>query len=241
YSQHFRKLFGLRSDKALDLFNQTVTIKEIGQLNDFVRQHMLEKTDAQEKIDQLQEHYENLMLAYRAMQKAEHQLALLRPLADEARKYEAAQAEIDVLRGCQEAIPIYFAGKKWQLLKTALAEAQHDYDTAQAQLSQLDEQLTRLRQQDTDLQIAISSDETGRRLRELEQEIQRTRQEQQRKQDNANQYDRISKALKLPGYSDEASFAANRQQAGKLAAQIEQRLETAAEQLRQAQIAENER
>src|SRR5690606_29691506 len=150
YSQHFRKLFGLRSDKALDLFNQTVTIKEIGQLNDFVRQHMLEKTDTQEKIGQLQEHYENLMLAYQAMQKAEHQLALLRPLADEARKYEAAQAEIDVLRGCQEAIPVYFAGKKWQLLKTAMAEAQHDYDTAQAQLSQLDEQLTRLRQQDTD-------------------------------------------------------------------------------------------
>jgi uncharacterized protein YPO0396 len=240
YSQQFRKLFGLRSDKALDLFNQTVTIKEIGELNDFVRQHMLEKTDAQEKIGQLQEHYENLMLAYQAMQRAEHQLALLRPLADEARKYEAAQAEIDVLRGCQEAIPIYFAGKKWQLLQTAVAAAQRDHNTAQAQLNQLDDQLARLRQQDTDLQIAISSDETGQRLRQLEQEIRYTRQSQQRKQADASQYDQIARALNLPGYDDEAAFAANRQQAAKLSAQIEQQLETAAEQLRQSQIAENE-
>jgi uncharacterized protein YPO0396 len=240
YSRQFRKLFGLRSDKALDLFNQTVTIKEIGELNDFVRQHMLEKTDAQEKIGQLQEHYENLMLAYQAMQRAEHQLALLRPLTDEARKYEAAQAEIDVLRGCQEAIPIYFAGKKWQLLQTAVAESQRDHDTAQAQLSQLDDQLACLRQQDTDLQIAISSDETGQRLRELEQEIRYTRQGQQRKQADARQYDQIARALNLPGCDDEAAFAANRQQAAKLGGQIEQQLETAAEQLRQSQITENE-
>jgi uncharacterized protein YPO0396 len=78
YSRRFRKLCGLRSDKALDLFNQTVTIKEIGQLDEFVRRHMLEKTDAQEKIGRLQEHYENLMLAYQAMKKAE---ASARPAA----------------------------------------------------------------------------------------------------------------------------------------------------------------
>lgn len=240
YSQQFRKLFGLRSDKALDLFNQTVTIKEIGELNDFVRQHMLEKTDAQEKIGQLQEHYENLMLAYQAMQKAVRQLALLRPLADEARKYEAAQKEIELLRGCQEAIPIYFAGKKWQLLQTAVAAAQQDLAAAQTRLGQLDEQLTRLRQQDTDLQIAINSDETGRRLRELEQEIRFAHQNQQRKKENAQQYDRAARILNLPSYEDEAIFTANRQQATKLARQIEQQLETAAEQLRQAQIAENE-
>ena len=239
YSRQLRKLFALRSDKALDLFNQTVTIKEIGQLNDFVRQHMLEKTDVQAKIDRLQEHYENLMLAYQAMQKAERQLSLLRPLAEEARKFEAAQAEIAILRGCQEAIPIYFAGKKWQLLQTAVAAARRDHESTQAQLGQLAARIDRLRKQETDLQIAISSDETGRRLRELEQEIRYTRQSQQRKEADARQYEQIAAALNLPGYENEAAFVANRQQAARLASQVEQQLETAAEQLRQAQIAEN--
>jgi len=240
YSQQFRKLFGLRSDKALDLFNQTVTIKEIGQLNAFVRQHMLEKTDAQEKIGQLQEYYENLMLAYQAMKKAEHQLALLRPLAEEARKYETTQMEIDLLHGCQDAIPVYFAGKKWQLLKSAITEAQRDYAAAQSKLGQTDEQLSHLREQNTALQIAISNDETGRRLRDLEQEIGYTRQSRQRKQTSAQVYDQNARALSLSEYKDESAFAANRQQAGQLAAQLEKTVETAAEQLRQAQITENE-
>jgi uncharacterized protein YPO0396 len=240
YSQQFCKLFGLRSNKALDLFNQTVMIKEIGELNDFVRQHMLEKTDAQEKIGQLQEHYENLMLAYQALQRAERQLGLLRPLVDEARRYEAAQAEIEILRGCQEAIPIYFAGKKWQLLQTAVAEAQQEYVAAQTQLARLDEQMNRLRQEETGLQIAINSDETGQRLRELEREINYTRHGQARKQDRARQYNQIAQSLNLPAGENEAVFVVNRQQAGKLIGQLERQLETAAEQLRQAQIAENE-
>ena len=240
YSQQARKLLGLRSDKALDLFNQTVTIKEIGELNSFVRQHMLEKTDAQEKIGELQDHYENLMLAYAAMKRATDQLELLRPLTAEARKYEAAQTEIEFLSGCQEAVPIYFAGKKWQLLQTAVSAAQQDLATAQAQLSQLDEQLARLRQQDTDLQIAIANDETGRLLRELQQKIDFTRQSQRRKKEDSRQYDQAARALNLKIYDDEATFTANRQQATKLTQQIEQQLETAAEQLRQAQIAEND-
>ena len=240
YSQQFRQLCGLRSDKALDLFNQTVTIKEIGELNDFVRQHMLEKTDAQEKIAQLHEHYENLMLAYQAMQKAEQQLALLRPLADEARKYETSQAEIAILRGCQEAIPIYFAGRKWQLLQTTLAAAQRDYQTAQTRLQQFEQQLQQLRDQETDLKIAISRDETGQRLRELEQAINYARQDRQRKEDNARQYDQIARALNLSPCADEATFTANQQQASQLATRLEQQAATAAEQLRQAQIAENQ-
>ncbi|HSH05811.1 MAG TPA: ATP-binding protein [Anaerolineae bacterium] len=240
YSRKFRKHLGLNTSKALDLFNQTVTIKEIGQLNDFVRQHMLEKTDVQDKIKRLQEHYENLMLAYQAMQRAEHQLTLLRPLAAEARKYEAAQAEIDILRGCQTAIPIYFAGKKWQLLQKAITQAQQDYDTYHTKLDQLDEQIARLRQQETDLQVAINTDETGRRLQQLDQEIRYTLQSQQRKQTDANQYNFLADALQLKPYQDETSFAHNRQQATKLATQLDKQLDTSAEQLRQAQIAENQ-
>ena len=240
YSRRFRKLLGLRSRKTLDLFNQTVTIKEIGQLNEFVRNHMLEKTEAQEKIAQLQEHYQNLMLAYRAMQKAEHQLSLLEPLAAEARKYEAAQAEIETLRACQDAIPVYFAGKKWQLLQTAVSAAKADLAQAQHQLKQTEARLTELREQDTALSIAINNDETGRRLRELEQDLRYARQTQQRKKDDADRYNELAQTLDLPPCQDEAGFYQTREQAQKMEKQLAQQAEQAAEQLRQAQIRENE-
>ncbi|WP_200892494.1 ATP-binding protein [Aliterella atlantica] len=86
YSQQFRKRLGLQSEKALDLFNQTVSIKEIGGLNDFVRNHMLEKTDVQTKIRELQESYENLTISHEAIQKARRQLGSLVPLTGRSRK-----------------------------------------------------------------------------------------------------------------------------------------------------------
>ncbi|WP_375470625.1 ATP-binding protein, partial [uncultured Nostoc sp.] len=74
YSQQFRKRFGLESEKALDLFNQTVSIKEIGGLNDFVRNHMLDKTDVKTKICELEESYNNLTISHTAIQNARKQL-----------------------------------------------------------------------------------------------------------------------------------------------------------------------
>src|SRR6266700_3179594 len=47
YSQRFRQLLSFRSEKALDLFNQIVSIKEIGSLNAFVREHMLDNLSRQ--------------------------------------------------------------------------------------------------------------------------------------------------------------------------------------------------
>ena len=44
-----RRLLGIRSEQALDLFHQTVSMKSVGNLNDFVRDHMLEPCDATER------------------------------------------------------------------------------------------------------------------------------------------------------------------------------------------------
>ena len=68
YTQQFRKRFGLASEKALDLFNQTVSIKQIDGLNTFVRNHMLEAADMREKIEGLISSYENLTISHNAIQ-----------------------------------------------------------------------------------------------------------------------------------------------------------------------------
>ena len=73
YSASFRRLLGLQSDKALDLFNQTVSIKEIKSLNQFVRNHMLEKTDVRTKITKLQKSYEDLTACHKVIEEARRQ------------------------------------------------------------------------------------------------------------------------------------------------------------------------
>jgi uncharacterized protein YPO0396 len=45
YGAWFRRRFGIDNEQALDLFHQTVSMKSVGNLTDFVRSHMLEPFD----------------------------------------------------------------------------------------------------------------------------------------------------------------------------------------------------
>ncbi len=61
YSQAFSKLLGLGTDgKALELFNQTISMKSVGSVTDFVRQNMLEKPDTEEHLQELERNYDDL-------------------------------------------------------------------------------------------------------------------------------------------------------------------------------------
>ena len=44
----------------MDLFHQTVSMKSVGNLNEFVRSHMLEPFDSAAWVDRLIAHFENL-------------------------------------------------------------------------------------------------------------------------------------------------------------------------------------
>ena len=46
YGRDFRRRLGIESEQAMELFHQTVSMKSVGNLPDFVREHMLEPFDA---------------------------------------------------------------------------------------------------------------------------------------------------------------------------------------------------
>ena len=78
YGKDFRRRLGIASDQAMDLFHQTVSMKAVGDLNDFVRNHMLEPFDAGDWIRRLVDHFEDLTRAHESVVKARKQLADLR-------------------------------------------------------------------------------------------------------------------------------------------------------------------
>lgn len=206
YSRDFLKRFGLRSEKALDLFNQTVAIKEIGGLNEFVRQHMLEKTDAQARIDLLRENYKNLTSAHDAIAKAEQQLARLRPLLADAEQHTQLQGRIAEAERCGEFVPQYFARHKFGLLDHAISAAQHDLAQHAASRSTLEQRLVALRQQERDLYAAITNDQIGQRLESLKQELARTSERMAERRKKAERYNHTAAQLGIPVLSDEAAF-----------------------------------
>jgi uncharacterized protein YPO0396 len=58
YSSRFRQWFGISHEQALYLFYQTVSMKSMGNLTDFVRNYMLEGSEVDARIEALQKDVE---------------------------------------------------------------------------------------------------------------------------------------------------------------------------------------
>lgn len=226
YSRRFCKFFDLRSEQALDLFGQIVSIKEIGGLNDFVRAHMLEKTDARERIAQLRANYENLTRAHDAIEKAERQLAQLQPLIAEAAQFRQKQAQIAQTERCVDAAPAYFARRKLALLERAIADARADLTRYEQVRDAFATQLDELREREKRLFAAIENDQAGRRIQQIQQEIAFAAKQRDNRRRQAEKYANLTRLVGLDGYSDEATFHQTRRQARETLPKLEIRLQT---------------
>ncbi|MBA2651330.1 MAG: ATP-dependent exonuclease SbcCD, C subunit-like protein, partial [Tatlockia sp.] len=77
YAAAFKRRFGIHHDQALDLFHQTVSMKSVGNLTEFVRDHMLEAHEVGPRIESLINHFDDLNRAHNAVLKAKTQVGLL--------------------------------------------------------------------------------------------------------------------------------------------------------------------
>ncbi len=224
YGRRFRQMMGFRSEKALDLFNQIVSIKEIGGLNTFVRDHMLEKTDAQARIKQLRDNFENLTKAHESIQVAERQLAILEPLMQDAQKYEEQQGRISEANRCAELLNVYIASRRQTLAEQVIQQARQRLSICQARGETLQHDLERLHQQELDLGVAINNDDVGRQLDRLKHDIETLEQRRREREKQASGYDRLARQSGLAPYTDETTFYATRAQAERLQTEIAREL-----------------
>ncbi|HEX6928765.1 MAG TPA: ATP-binding protein, partial [Gammaproteobacteria bacterium] len=87
YGAHFRRRLGIEGEQALELFHQTVSMKSVGNLTEFVRTHMLEPFDAEPHIQRLINHFDDLNRAHEAVLKAKAQVERLMPLIGDCDKH----------------------------------------------------------------------------------------------------------------------------------------------------------
>lgn len=109
YARRLRRLLGIKSEQAMELFHQTVSMKSVGNLGDFVRTHMLEPISVERKISAVIKHFEDLYQAHESLKKAEHQLSILDPLTESAARFDNAGAEHDGYVLQRDAINLFVA------------------------------------------------------------------------------------------------------------------------------------
>ncbi len=212
YGAAFRRRFGIASEQALELFHQTVSMKSVGNLTAFVREHMLEGFDVAGRIDNLIHHFDDLNRAHEAVLKAKRQVERLTPLVADCQRHAELTAETAALRRHRDALRPWFAALKAELLEKRLDHLRGEAEKLSARIEQADRQRQDLaaRRDALNQDIARSG---GDRLEAIAAEIARQGDEKQRRQQYAERYAELAAALELPIPRDADAFVANRQQA----------------------------
>lgn len=124
YGARFRRLFGLREAKAMDLFQQTVSMKKVDSLTDFVRQNMLEEPEAEAEIEAMLRQYHDLEASHQAVQHAQQQQKLLEPIEGLAGEYEEARTRSAAVQGMKKMLLSWFADRDYRICEGQLRQAE---------------------------------------------------------------------------------------------------------------------
>ena len=222
YGAWFRRRFGIGNEQALDLFHQTVSMKSVGNLTDFVRNHMLEPFDVAPRVSALLNHFDDLNRAHEAVLKAKRQVALLTPLVADCDRHAELAAGIDELRDCREALKPYFARLKLALLDKRIATLADDWARQDGQVARAEEKRSAQLAEEAELKRGIAEN-GGDRLERLAEEIRRLEAERQSRQRRAARCAELAGALDLVPAEDADAFQALRHACADLAAAAEAR------------------
>ena len=209
YAALFRRHFGIDNEQALDLFLQTVSMKSVGNLTAFVREHMLEAADVQPRIDALIGHVDDLNRAHEAVLKAKRQIARLTPLAADCDRHRRILRQRTHLRTCRDALRVYFADLKADLLNRRLANLRDEQRLLDQQVTQF--ALTHREQSGSRDQLKQAIAENGGdRIERLMAEIRDKTDRKARRKARAGRYQHLAQQADLPGILTIDAFVENR-------------------------------
>lgn len=208
YSEQFRRLFGMNSDKAIDLFYQTVSMKSVSSLTDFVREQMLERTDVKEQVAALLKRFEDLKKAHEAVVHAREQHQILKPLTEACVEYGNVSREIENIETMLEIAPAWFAEKKWDLLHKAIEQAETDLEKLTQQQQIISNELNSLESRKQSILIDIANN-GGKRIEQIGDEIKRHEQDKSAKRKEFDDYEHLALQAGLKDVQNEKDFDEN--------------------------------
>ncbi len=193
YHRWFVKRTGVKP-LAMDMFNQTVAVKDIQSLNKFIRDHMLESTGGKERVAKLIEHFAELRTAHRQLVTVTLQYNMLLPIEKHGNRYHDVRGKLDQSQRLLDAADPFFREAVIELAKPELHRQQEAYRDAQQQAELLRQSMEEANEAARKIRNEIDI-AGGARLREIPLEIKTERERLNRKQDLRHTYlDALSRA-----------------------------------------------
>lgn len=223
YGAWFRRRFGIEHEQALELFHQTVSMKSVGNLTDFVRNHMLEPFEVGGRIEALIRHFDDLDRAHQAVLKAKRQVELLMPLVEDGARHQTLTAEMQDRREARDQLRPYFARLKGELLDRRLGLLAEESARLDVQVNRLDRQRETERVEVSRLERALR-DSGGDRLEELAAHIRRLEQDKEQRKKKSERFQDLLARIEEVAPADEADFLVRQQSIAQRAESLRERI-----------------
>ncbi|HLP20825.1 MAG TPA: ATP-binding protein, partial [Chitinophagales bacterium] len=212
FSQYSQKLIddlGMKSEKALNLFNQTVGIKVLGNLDDFIRTNMLEESDSENEFKSLLENYQNLLTAHRSIEKSKYQLQLLEPVYKNYFEYETIYHEIQNAESKVDTIRAWFKIRQKELGEQEIKVLEAEIELLQSKKGKLEKDREGVDQQILSLNMAKEKDPTAAQLKTIDENIRELEREMEERKKRVADYNKLALLCGLPKDPSEKTFIAN--------------------------------
>ena len=172
YALRLVDVLGMQSIQALTLFNQTVGIKVLGNLDDFIRIHMLEPRDMETKFQELKKHLGTLLDAQRNIEKAEEQIRLLQPIQLHFEGYRRLLQQQQYLSQTLETAGIWKSYTLDRLLAQSLEEDANLLKSLEEKTAAAKLKIETLYEEERITRNQMEQNKAGQRIKQLEQELQ---------------------------------------------------------------------
>lgn len=208
YTARFKNLFGLKEDnenKSLKLFAQIVGMKELGNLNEFIRQKMIEGVDVDSEFEKLHSNFITLIQCENEIAKTKCQLELLKPVVDTGKKIEESEKKKERLNKDQNTVPAWYAKTAVEILTKEIGERNREKKDIEIQNNDIKSTIETL---SNDIEV-LSNNSAIQIVREKERQINEKQKEMDRIQKERNAYEEKIKTLGLESPYSENGFLKN--------------------------------
>lgn len=179
YSERFRRLLGIDSEMALKLLHKTQSAKNLGDLNTFLREFMLERPETFAAADRLVAEFAELDAAHQEVVTARRQVETLKPARADHERLDGVRGEMIERQHLVSGIDTWRDQARSRLLIAEVETLTTREQGAAGEERQHEERLTQHKQELAALEVE-HREQGGARIEQLEG--QKTDAEQQREE-----------------------------------------------------------
>lgn len=238
YAEHYRKLMGNVTVQAIDQFQQTISMKKVDALNDFVRGSMLEKEDTEKEITNLLKHYHNLNSAYEAVVKAKEKIERLQPISNKGSEYTSKYEKRIKLDSARKSVEMWFASKKSSMIVEKIKSVEEEL--VEMENNMRDEEGRQLEVGNDILETKSSiAQEGGAEIERLMFQLKHKEEELKSREIALGKYNKRAKDLNLNPANSIEAYNYNLKELSRLSAEFKEQKESAQSKLIKVEVSIN--